>query len=149
MRELENTLERLVVAARGGTIDVADLPDAFRARPPRLEQPLFAGLPTLDEMEKRYLRHVLAEVKGNRSRAAEVLGIDRRTLYRMAERFSLDLGDEEAALSARPCPATGHRRRPWPGRGRRNCFYSSNSTMGTRLASSRLAAAKRGGRRPD
>jgi len=96
VRELVNSLERLVVAARGGAIDVADLPDSFRARPPRLEQPLFAGLPTLDEMEKRYLRHVLTEVKGNRSRAAEVLGIDRRTLYRMAERFSLDLGDEEA-----------------------------------------------------
>ncbi len=46
-------------------------------------------------MEKRYLRHVLSAVKGNRSRAAEVLGIDRRTLYRMAERFGLDLGEDE------------------------------------------------------
>jgi DNA-binding NtrC family response regulator len=95
VRELENTLERLAVEARGGTIDVADLPPTFRDRPARLEQPLFTGLPNLEEMEKRYLRHVLAEVKGNRSRAAEVLGIDRRTLYRMAERFGLDLGDDE------------------------------------------------------
>ncbi len=95
VRELENTLERLAVGARGAAIDAGDLPETFRQRPPRLEAPLFAGLPTLEEMEKRYLRHVLAEVKGNRSRAAEVLGIDRRTLYRMAERFSLDLGEEE------------------------------------------------------
>ncbi len=95
VRELENTLERLAVGARGAAIDTADLPESFRQRPPRLEAPLFAGLPTLEEREKRYLRHVLAEVKGNRSRAAEVLGIDRRTLYRMAERFSLDLGEEE------------------------------------------------------
>ena len=94
VRELENTLERLAVTARGGTIDVGDLPEALRARPARLEEPLFAGLPTLDEIEKRYLRHVLGEVKGNRSRAAEVLGIDRRTLYRMAERFGLDLAEE-------------------------------------------------------
>ena len=94
VRELENTLERLVAEARGGTIDVTELPPAFRARPASLEEPLFAGLPRLEELEKRYLKHVLAEVKGNRSRAAEVLGIDRRTLYRMAERFGIDLGDE-------------------------------------------------------
>ncbi len=74
---------------------MADLPPAFRERPASLEEPLFTGLPSLEEMEKRYLRHVLAAVKGNRSRAAEVLGIDRRTLYRMAERFGLDLGEDE------------------------------------------------------
>ena len=94
VRELEHTLERLVAEARGGTIDVPDLPPAFRERRAELEAPLFAGLPSLQELEKRYLRHVLAEVKGNRSRAAEVLGIDRRTLYRMAERFGIPLDDE-------------------------------------------------------
>jgi DNA-binding NtrC family response regulator len=94
VRELENTLERLVAEARGGTIDVPDLPPAFRERPAALEAPLFTGLPSLEELEKRYLRHVLAEVRGNRSRAAEVLGIDRRTLYRMAERFGIELGDD-------------------------------------------------------
>jgi transcriptional regulator of acetoin/glycerol metabolism len=72
---------------------VADLPPAFREKRAPLEEPLFAGLPSLEEMEKRYLRHVLGAVKGNRSRAAEVLGIDRRTLYRMAERFGIDLED--------------------------------------------------------
>jgi DNA-binding NtrC family response regulator len=91
VRELENTLEQLVVAARTGTIEVEDLPPAFRERPPAtLEAPLFAGLPSLEEMEKRYVRHVLAALQGNRSRAAEVLGVDRRTLYRMMERFGLE-----------------------------------------------------------
>jgi len=93
VRELENTLERLVAEARGGAIDVADLPPALRKRSAPLAEPLFTGLPSLEELEKRYLRHVLAEVKGNRSRAAEVLGIDRRTLYRMAERFGIELAD--------------------------------------------------------
>jgi len=63
----------------------------FRERPPAsLETPLFDGLPSLEQMEKRYLAHVLETLKGNRTRAAEVLGIDRRTLYRMMERFGMD-----------------------------------------------------------
>ena len=92
VRELENTIERLVVFSRG-EIDVGDLPPAVIAAPTLREQ-LFEGLPTLDELERRYLLHVLQSVGGNRSRAAETLGIDRRTLYRMAERFGIDLKDE-------------------------------------------------------
>jgi DNA-binding NtrC family response regulator len=91
VRELENVLERLALAATGETLDVEDLPAAFRQRAPiRLEAPLFDGLPSLEQMEKRYLAHVLEVLKGNRTRAAEVLGIDRRTLYRMMERFGMD-----------------------------------------------------------
>jgi DNA-binding protein Fis len=55
---------------------------------------LFEDLPTLDEVERRYLEHVLTAVGRNRTRAADVLGIDRRTLYRMAERFGIKLGDD-------------------------------------------------------
>ena len=47
---------------------------------------------TLEEVEKRHLIRVLRETKGNKVKAAMILGIDRRTLYRMAERFGLDLG---------------------------------------------------------
>jgi DNA-binding NtrC family response regulator len=93
VRELENTLERLAATAPGGVIDRSDLPANLPERPPSREEPLFTGLPTLEEMEKRYLRHVLAAVGGNRSRAAETLGIDRRTLYRMAERFGIPLDE--------------------------------------------------------
>ena len=60
----------------------------------RVLEPLFDGLPSLEQMEKRYLAHVLEALKGNRTRAAEVLGIDRRTLYRMMERFGMD-GEQE------------------------------------------------------
>ncbi len=95
VRELENTIERLVVFSRG-EIDVVDLPPAIAAAP-QLRERLFEGLPTLDELERRYLLHVLQTVGGNRSRAAEALGIDRRTLYRMAERFGIDLSEETSS----------------------------------------------------
>ena len=52
---------------------------------------MFKDLPSLDELERRYIIHVLQAVSGSRTRAAEVLGIDRRTLYRMAERFGINL----------------------------------------------------------
>jgi len=92
VRELENTIERLVVFSRG-RIELQDLPDTVLAAP-SFEERMFQDLPTLDELEKRYLVHVLEAVGGNRSRAAEALGIDRRTLYRMAERLGVALKDE-------------------------------------------------------
>jgi transcriptional regulator of acetoin/glycerol metabolism len=77
-------------------VDVADLPPVMSETPTApASQPLFADLPPLEEIERRYLVHVLDAVRGNRTRAAEVMGIDRRTLYRMAERFGIDLKDEE------------------------------------------------------
>jgi DNA-binding NtrC family response regulator len=97
VRELENTIERLVVFSRGSVIDVDDLP--FKTGTVDVHERLFADLPSLDEIEKRYLLHVLEQVGGNRTRAAEVLGIDRRTLYRMAERFGIDLKDETAGTT--------------------------------------------------
>ena len=91
VRELRNTIERLVVSSRGSLIEAFDLSDtvtAVAAAPP--DQP-FADLPTLDDLERRYLLHVLNAANGNRTRAAEILGVDRRTLYRMAERFGIAL----------------------------------------------------------
>jgi DNA-binding NtrC family response regulator len=94
VRELENAIERLVLLSPGTVIDVHDLPPTMGGDAPGVEPRLFADLPTLDEVERRYLIHVLDSVKGNRTRAADVMGIDRRTLYRMAERFGIDLKDE-------------------------------------------------------
>jgi DNA-binding NtrC family response regulator len=93
VRELENTIERLVLTTRGHEITADDVQFGapVEARPGRVElqTKMFDGLPTLDDLERRYLMHVLESVGGNRTRAAEALGIDRRTLYRMAERFGL------------------------------------------------------------
>jgi DNA-binding NtrC family response regulator len=94
VRELENTVERIVLASRDAVVQESDLPFAHAPGSEPLEPRLFADLPSLDEIERRYLAHVLEAVGGNRTRAAEVLGIDRRTLYRMAERFGLKLGED-------------------------------------------------------
>jgi transcriptional regulator of acetoin/glycerol metabolism len=72
-------------------IDAADLSVVDTASQPRPPDAAFASLTTLDDLERRYLLHVLDAAGGNRTRAAEILGIDRRTLYRMAERFGIEL----------------------------------------------------------
>ncbi|MGE3277509.1 MAG: sigma-54-dependent transcriptional regulator [Vicinamibacterales bacterium] len=94
VRELENTIERLVVFSRTSRIEASELPAAIAAPASQDPTRLFEGLPTLDEIERRYLLHVLEQVAGNRTRAAEVMGIDRRTLYRMAERFGITLKED-------------------------------------------------------
>jgi DNA-binding NtrC family response regulator len=94
VRELRNTIERLVVSSRGSLIEAFDLTDSASApRPMPPPDQAFFDLPTLDELERRYFLHVLDAAKGNRTRAAEILGVDRRTLYRMAERFGIALKD--------------------------------------------------------
>jgi len=100
VRELENVIERAITLSQSGRITTGDLPVKVRAgesgtTPPPLSTDdlaeIFSGLPNIDEMERRYLLHVLEATGGNRKRAAEILGINRKTLYRMAARFQLDL----------------------------------------------------------
>ncbi|HXF91218.1 MAG TPA: sigma-54 dependent transcriptional regulator [Nitrospiraceae bacterium] len=101
VRELENAIERAVSLSHGPFVVPDDLPEAIRhadsiqeEKPASKDAPLEEELLTLDEVEKRHLIRVLKETKGNKVRAAKILGIDRRTLYRMAERFGIDLGEE-------------------------------------------------------
>jgi DNA-binding NtrC family response regulator len=76
VRELENVIQRLVVMTDGEVIEIPDLPPLMRFSAPRVN-----GLNrTLAEAEADYIRNVLAEVGGNKTRAAEILGIDRKTL---------------------------------------------------------------------
>jgi DNA-binding NtrC family response regulator len=98
VRELENTVERLVIAARSGRIGVEDVTRALLPPVPQAQDATgFSDLPTLEALERRYLLHVLEVAEGNRTRAAKVLGIDRRTLYRMAARFGIPLSGEGGA----------------------------------------------------
>ncbi len=94
VRELENTIERLCQFSKGGIITLEDLPSKMNSKVKFHHSHLFEGMPSLDEIERRYLLHVLDVTKQNRSQAAEILGINRRTLYRMAERFGIDLKED-------------------------------------------------------
>jgi DNA-binding NtrC family response regulator len=94
VRQLENTIERIVLFSRGTVVGPDDLQLALHDARRDTPAALFEDLPSLEEVERRYLAHVLKAVGGNRTRAAEVLGIDRRTLYRMAARFGINWNDE-------------------------------------------------------
>ena len=76
VRELENAIQRLIVMADGDYIDVTDLPDLCRFS--ALGKTGFTR--TLAEVEGEYISNVLSSVGGNKTRAAEILGIDRKTL---------------------------------------------------------------------
>jgi DNA-binding NtrC family response regulator len=77
---------------------VEDLPARIRLRSSHETPPLssddlaelFSGLPNLDEIERRYILFVLDATGNNRKRTAEILGINRKTLYRMAARFAIE-----------------------------------------------------------
>ena len=120
VRELENCIEHAVALARFDQVTVEDLPEKLRG--------YLAGsfvatandpteIVTMEELEKRYLLRVFTLVGNNKSRAAEVLGIDRRTMYRKLERYAALEGaestppgeDERARLPRRRSPPSPRR----------------------------------------
>jgi DNA-binding NtrC family response regulator len=94
VRQLENAIERIVLFSRGSVVGRDDLPAVLHNERRDTPVGLFEALPSLEEVERRYLEHVLKATGRNRTRAADILGIDRRTLYRMAERYGVKLDDE-------------------------------------------------------
>jgi two-component system response regulator HydG len=91
IRELRNCIERAVALARFEEIIVEDLPAQVRDyRPTHV---LVAAndpseLVPLAEVERRYVERVMEAVRGNKRQAAQILGLDRATLYRKLERWS-------------------------------------------------------------
>jgi two-component system, NtrC family, response regulator AtoC len=93
VRELEHVVERAVALASSELILPENLPPEVRPAPaPPPEVP--ARWMTLEDLKRWYLERVLEHTDGNKQRAADILGIDRRTLYRMLEREGEDPEDE-------------------------------------------------------
>jgi DNA-binding NtrC family response regulator len=96
VRELENAIERAVAVAKGNVVLPSDLPVEVYGGTPMAPASIIDDRPTLGELEKRYIALVLGECGGNKKKAAEKLGIDRRTLYRALERSGEDVSDDDA-----------------------------------------------------
>jgi two-component system response regulator HydG len=87
--------------ARFEQITVEDLPEAVRQHETGRIMMADApndDLPTLDELERRYISQVLKLVNGNKTHAAKVLGVDRRTLYRKLERMETEQERRESEV---------------------------------------------------
>jgi DNA-binding NtrC family response regulator len=97
IRELRNFAENAVVLRRGGKLGDFDLEPKFRgesAPPPAMVTPTPANPFSVEDNEKRLLREALMKARGNRTRAATLLGISRRTLHRkIAQWPELDVVD--------------------------------------------------------
>jgi two-component system, NtrC family, response regulator AtoC len=94
VRELENALARAVAMCQHGVILPGDLPPLGDGEPAPLGS-LHGDWPTLAELERRYIERVLAHTGQNKTMAASILGVDRRTLQRLALREAKQRGDSE------------------------------------------------------
>jgi len=90
VRELQNCMERGVALARFNELSIGDLPERVRVH--KSSHVVVAGndpteLLRMEEVERRYILHVLNAVQGNKTAAARILGIERKTLYRKLGQF--------------------------------------------------------------
>ena len=107
VRELQNCIERAVALAQFDKIGVDDLPEKikdYKTTRIAVESNDPAELLSMDEVERRYIHRVLEAVGGNKTLAAQVLGFDRRTLYRKLERVRDEQPKAEGQTAA---PAAG------------------------------------------
>jgi DNA-binding NtrC family response regulator len=90
VRELENIIERGVALASGDSIEVHDLPEDLQHLEVQAFRKPRGSLPTLEDQEREYIQWVLDKTHGNRTQAAQILGIDRVSLWRKINRYGLE-----------------------------------------------------------
>ena len=97
VRELRNAMERAVALTRFDRIAVDDLPDKirdYRSNQLEIGSDNPSELLPMEEVERRYIRHVLKGARGNRTIAAQILGFDRKTLYRKLKQMGEETTDD-------------------------------------------------------
>lgn len=90
VRELENIIERGVALANENAIEVAHLPEDLRALSIRTFRKKEGKIPSLEDQEMAYIKWVLTETGGNKTTAAQILGIDRVSLWRKLKKYGLE-----------------------------------------------------------
>lgn len=96
VRELRNYMESAVALTDHEKILVEDLPEKIRAYKKselRLDAEDPERLHSMEEVERRYIEHVLKATGGNKTNAAQILGFDRKTLYRKLEKYKISDGE--------------------------------------------------------
>lgn len=91
VRELENLIERGVALANGNVLELAQLPEELREMSGRIFRKKEGKILPLDEHEREYIKWVLHEVRGNKTLGAQLLGIDRVSLWRKLKKYGADL----------------------------------------------------------
>jgi DNA-binding NtrC family response regulator len=92
IRELENIMERAVTLCSGAVIELNHLPLDFQQPHFQMQRHQRKEFQTLEENEKEYIAWVVKQMNGNKTRAAEILGIDRVSLWRKLKRYDLNEG---------------------------------------------------------
>jgi len=93
VRELENIIERGIALSNGKSIEIVHLPEDMRELSIRTFRKREGKIPSLEEQELSYIQWVLGEVGGNKTLAAQILGIDRVSLWRKLKRYGLEVGE--------------------------------------------------------
>lgn len=98
VRELENVIERAVVLTPHLLIDESDIPSPDTLNSEHFFTSSTSDFPTLEQLESRYIQVVLDKTAGRKDKAAQILGINRRTLYRKEREYGLTTGDLSGQL---------------------------------------------------
>ncbi len=96
VRELENLIERLVVFTRNSAIQASEIPNSDEKGHESFYGEATLDSPTLEDLEKRYIQTVFEKTGGRKEKAAQILGINRRTLYRKLKEYNMAIGEEES-----------------------------------------------------
>lgn len=98
VRELESVIERLVVMTKADQIEVSDISLTDQSGSERFYGKAVEDNPTLEILEKRYIQYILNKTGGKKEKAAQILGINRRTLYRKEREYGFVEGDSDEQM---------------------------------------------------